>query len=478
MFGPRELPARYSHGWYRLVRRALWSIAVVHLGFAFVTVLLADEARTPAYALYVALSCVSLSLIFCGRFSWFYLFFSAFLFLGLFSKTSIFQSLGLPFIEPVGQFTGQKEQWARYYIFASAGLLGAILGRAASLKFNLAADIDCYQQGASVRDKGRVPIWLWILLVTCIALTYTLNSYGNFFVTGVQPLIRLPLGLNAPISFVALVGMSLLVSFVVGHDYLSRGRLSLIALSVLILQGTLASISMFSRAAFVMQVIPALLAVWYERLRYGSKGFQSTYAILVTAAVFVGVLVSVSVLRLSSYYAVSVANPAEFAWQMVTEVATLPFGRWIGAEGIMSAISSDQASLSLFMRALGESPGEGVFSIYQQVAGSTYEFLNKNVFLTLPGLLGVFALSGSATVVCLGVLLTVLIGVVVERLAGILVKQRICLAVVSAALANAFAQLSFPRLLVPFIFQLLAVCGLLLIFRAWAYLPRLQYRRR
>lgn len=166
------------------------------------------------------------------------------------------------------------------------------------------------------------------------------------------------------------------------------------------------------------------------------------------------VLVAVSVYRIGLFTQGDVGDGSSVG-SYIIESAFLFIDRRIGAEAIMVASSEPSASFPLSLSLLSEDPGVGVDAIYQVLSESKYTFLDELTFLTLPGYSGVMGLSGSLLFIFSAILVMVLVGIWLERIFGYLFKnQDIPLALVCAAMANLLTQMSFPRLIFPFIVQL------------------------
>ena len=128
----------------------------------------------------------------------------------------------------------------------------------------------------------------------------------------------------------------------------------------------------------------------------------------------------------------------------------------------MVAVSEPTRSINLTLQLLLEDAAIGNDAIYQLLAGSRYEFLQGLVFLTLPGYFGVIGLSGSTVFSFFAAWVLTTLGITYEGVVSrLLFGRAICMALISAAIANALAQLSFPRLLVPFLFQMTALAVVL-----------------
>jgi hypothetical protein len=202
--------------------------------------------------------------------------------------------------------------------------------------------------------------------------------------------------------------------------------------------------------------VPMLIAASYVQSRIGTKAF-GLRPLLLFAAFLLVVLVAVSIYRISVFSGSSTGNTELVAF-FALETGLLVVDRWIGAEAIMVALSEPTRSVGLMIQLLQEDASRGNDGIYQSLAGSKYDFLQGLTFLTLPGYFGVFSLSGSGSVILFGAMALTIAGMWYERfLRWAFFDQAICVALVSAAIANAVTQLSFPRLLIPFMFQMSAL---------------------
>jgi hypothetical protein len=418
-----------------------------------------------------ATSLVLLRSITMGRMSWFHAFMALFFVLGCWLKVVVHHVVDYPYVEPNGNFGDGRDEWHDYYVMALA-FGGALLAARAMTAV--------FERGSEPREPScatAVGASQWWALVGAAVAFYTLNHFGAFFVTGVDAKIVLPGGLNAPLAFMALIGFAVVASTLVSQDLAARGRLESPALLSMLSVAAMASVSMASRAAIVMQAVPMLLGATYWLRSHGRRS-GSIRSFLLFAGFLLVVLVVVSIYRIVVFSASSTAD-SDLVGFFALESAMLAIDRWVGAEAIMVAVSEPARSIALMMQLLGEDPATGTEAIYQVLAGSRYELLRGLTFLTLPGYFGVLGLSGSVAVVFGGTLFVGLAGLLYEKLvARALFAQPVCVALVSAAIANALTQLSFPRLLVPFLFQMTALVLILHLWMSrssarWTFAPRL-----
>lgn len=387
-----------------------------------------------------------------GRVSWFYVFMAVFFFLGCWLKVAVHHILDYPYIEPAGNFGGTEEEWRNYYITAS--LIGLALITARLILGLL--EVQAIKRQRWQMTAGRVTNSEWGLLIFLAAIFYALNNIFAFFVTGVDARLVLPFGLNAPLAFMALIGFAVIVSYYLARDVDARGQLGSKGVIAVLLVSAMASVSMASRAAIVMQSVPMLIAATYVQATMGSRAV-SLRPFFLFGAFLLGVLVLVSVYRIN-VFSESTAEDTDLLISYAKQSAMLVIDRWIGAEAIMVAVSEPTRSMGLMMKLFQEDAASGTSAIYQVLSGSQYEFLEGLTFLTLPGYFGILGLSGSGFVIFTGTLLLTLAGIFYECvLRRALFGQAICVAIISAAIANAVTQMSFPRLFIPFIFQMTAL---------------------
>lgn len=389
--------------------------------------------------------------------SWFYSFMAGFFVLGCWFKVMVHHIADYPYVEPAGNFGGSAAEWQEYYLFAGVIGLAILLARLLTLPFaasRTVAESDYAYRAGAVRPSE------WLALTVAALAFYVVNNLFAFFVTGVNAKLSLPFGLNAPLAFMALVGVALVLAVYVSRDVQACGRLRPgVAVAVLTITAT-ASVSMASRAAIVMQAVPILMGAYYLQSRWQRVKLSKAPVLLFMAFVSV-VLVAVSIYRVRVFSGAS-AGDSELMGFFLLESALLVVDRWVGAEALMVAVSEPTRSFELFWRLMSESPAIGADSIYQLLSGGKYELLNGLTFLTLPGYFGVIGLQGEVLVIFLIATLMVLLGLAYEGLMKwLLMDQVVPVALICASIANALTQLSFPMLLPPFLIQMTALAALL-----------------
>ena len=209
-----------------------------------------------------------------------------------------------------------------------------------------------------------------------------------------------------------------------------------------------------------MQAVPMLLGAYYLQSRWGRYRL-SKWPVMMFALVLVLVLALVSVYRVKVFSGIGSVDSDMLAFFML-ESGLLALDRWVGAEALMVAVSEPGRSTELFWRLMGEDPAIGVDSIYQQLSGGKYEFLQGLTFLTLPGYFGIIGLTGQLLLIFILTAMMVAAGLAYEWLIRrLLCQQVVPVALICAAVANALTQLSFPRLLGPFLLQMTFLAALL-----------------
>ena len=355
---------------------------------------------------------------------------------------------GAPYIEPIGNFQGTPQEWHDYYLLAISIGCAIIFSRVVASIY--------WQDHLRISKKYEYTVGIskprWFLITISIIFYYWINSVFGFFVTGVNSTVSLPLGLNAPFAFMSLIGVAIALSFYVNQDVKAKGKLESWLIATIFLITAIASISMASRAAIIMQSLPIVISAFYI--------VREKQRIPVFKLLFLFTLFLISVLSIVSYYRSLVFsgegnfNPDLF-WLYQLESFFLITDRWVGAEALMVSVAEKKASIGLFFDLLAENPSAGVNSIYQQLSGGFYEFNDKMVFLTLPGYFGIVGLSGDTIFIFLITFLMCSFGLMFEKVLNfILFYQVVPVALLCAALANSLTQISFPLLVLPFIAQM------------------------
>ena len=304
--------------------------------------------------LFSILTYVLLRSIQLGRISWFYTFMVIFFFLGCWLKVVIHHIFDYPFIEPTGHFDHSESHWQSYYAFACLFEVAFIISKLFQTQFD---------RGRRNQQKWQVvgrPVKTgdWLKLITFSAVFYIVNNIAGFNVTGVNPNVILPFSLNAPVAFMALIGLAVVASVYLAKDVALKQRLdSVSTMAVLVISG-FASVSMASRAAIFMQAIPMLIAATYVIAVTGIRAV-SIRPFLQFGGFFLVVLVIVAIYRINVYSEGS-ASDNELLMFSAIENVMLVIDRWVGAEQILVGVSEPTQSVGLFFQLLIEDPKSGV----------------------------------------------------------------------------------------------------------------------
>jgi hypothetical protein len=405
--------------------------------------------------------------------SWFFLFATVFLILGCWLKVVIHRVLSYEYMEPRGGFSGVPGEWDVYYYFAAMISLGLIVARILTQPF-----VRPHITGGVLERRGRpVSTGTWLAFLAASATFYAVNNAFAFFVTGVNPRLVLPFSLNAPLAFLAFIGVAIAASLLLTRDIRARGFLHPFPLIIVLVVLVVASLSMASRAVIVLHGLPMLMAATLLQHRMAQRRTSIRPYLYFSAGLLV-VLIGVSAYRIVTYSGASLVD-GDLIERYVQESAHLFVDRWIGAEPLMVAVAESRASPELMLTLLTEDPSVGAAGTYQSLSMSAYNTQSDFTFLALPGYYGVLALSGSGITVLLGVMLIGMFGILFERFAFWASRaSHIVTALASAAVANAFSQISFPLLVTPFVVQLgtllttFGVCAWML--DEWARSPAMK----
>lgn len=441
------------------MRRALLAWLIVTAGV--VCVFLQLVSRLELNDLVLTLSCLLLLLsIFFGKPQWFYSIFAGQFLLGVWIKVMVHRHLDSPYIEPTGRFSFSAEAWTEFTTYAAGAALGLVAGRILTVILTARKASARTATSACLLTAPRVSTSQWLLFVGSACCLYVLNEMFSLYVSGVNPKLTLPLGLNAPLSFMIFIGVPLAMCWLVSIDIRARGELTVSALLSVLTLLLVSSVSTASRAPLVTQALPILLAALLMQREMGRTPIRWT--IFVTWALFlVSSLALVSVVRIFAYIDDAVLD-ADTALFYVEQTASLFLDRWLGAEAIMSAIGEGSKSLWLFAQLLVEDPAAGTDALYQQISDSPYTFSSEYTFATWPGFLGIVSLSGSVTLVLACSAAVVCFGQWLERAFEFLLgHQPVTVALAASTVSFWIYQTTVPRLFFPFMFQLLIFAGIL-----------------
>lgn len=424
-------------------------IVVLFVLGVFLIIAYLDRPSLLHYAVYSILIVFLLLYVSLQARSFFLSVLSILFFLGNWLKVSIHGIFDYPYIEPNGGFEGTHGDWARFYEYSIVIAMGLV-----SSKFLF--DLLPRSGGHSGRISGlRVGSNIYTLFSIILIITiYALNWRFGFYRIGVARDLDLPLGLNAPASFMVFLGAPILLSILATNSVVKAGMVpSSTALAVAITT-VAASVTTYSRATVIIVMLPILYGLYFRAEMINGKRQSLKPLIYVLGPALAASVALVSLVR-SYVYSSGGSVDADRLNLYLLESVGLFFDRWIGAEGLMTALKSPQ-STDLLLRMLYENPAAGVGGIYQKLSDSHYVELSGMTFLTLPGAFGILAFSGSLAILFIGVVGISFVGISIEEFVRQAFRDYPSLRfLIATNLAYHFTQMVFPVLLIPFLVQLI-----------------------
>ena len=382
--------------------------------------------------------------------------------LGNWLKVTLHGIFQYPYVEPTGFFIGTVDQWDKYF-FISIQITIALLISVGMNTF--APRVQKIKSGLDMEVLASK--FFYQVSVLFIFLIYALNWQFGFYRIGIGRELDLPFGLNAPASFMVYSLAPMLTALLVTRSVVRRKRVTTVALLGIACVTIIAAISTYSRAPIATMMLPIVLGAYKTSHKLNGRPQSKAGLIIVLAPTTFLLLVAVSVLRILTYGNVQVITDTAvniYFWQSLG----LFVDRWIGAEGLMVSVSSNQ-SIDLFFNMLVENPAAGVQSIYQHLSNSHYLGLDLSnmTFLTLPGAFSLLSFSGSSAFVFFGVLMISGCGVFIEEIMKRCFRgHHAIIFLISGSFAYHFSQMIFPRLFMPFVVQVLFFATMLgLIYR-------------
>ncbi len=392
--------------------------------------------------------------------SFFLLFISTLFIAGNWLKVSVHNIFLYKYVEATGSFNGSAQHWDEFFYFSismSIALLTTVL----------VIDLAPKKKGFGrikqlARTNSRMFFYISTILVIVI---YLLNWRFGFYRIGVARELYLSFGLDAPASFLVYLGAPMLVAVLATNSVTKNRSVTIQSLIAIALVIILASTSTYSRASIVIVMLPIILGLYRKSKEITGQAQSITPVVFVMVPTLVLSLAFVSIARVFAYTDATTVDSDILIFYFFENLG-LFIDRWIGAEGLMVAVSSNQ-SMDLFITMLFENPASGVNSIYQILSDSQYQhmLLVDKTFLTLPGAFALLAFSGNVLVSFIGVLLICILGVLVEQFVVQTYKSHYSLQyLISASLAYHFSQMIFPVLLIPFLIQVMFFLTLLKFF--------------
>ncbi len=453
---------------------------------------LAYPGRTLVFLLFNGLFAAAMLLAIPSPRSHAYTFLACMLALGHWAKLLSHLNLDYRFIEPFGRFDAEPASWDRVLLVSSCGAAGLVVARAAHLWLARQG------RGVARQCEAAAPRWysshrrvVWTVSVFAFLTVVVLNAFGSIYQIGMRPRIVLPWHLNVPLAWMIILGFALwLATLLHWERAAASGTLALLWLPHI--EAMAASVSMLSRSAYLFRALPYMLVPPLSNLQGGSRVRRARYAFALSLVIGVGAsFVAIQAARSRLYTGApprltsagdigSKASradllaprrpPASSYWRLAWRyyLPRLIVDRWIGLEGVMAVSSWPGLGPSLLWSALLDDPKEGVGSLYQHVAGTFYEELPENVFLTTAGLVGLLFFSGSYLFVLAGTAIATAAIMIIELTGLRLTGNPMAVSVAAMALANSVAQLNFPYLTAVFFAQTIAGLAVLAILQRGA----------
>jgi hypothetical protein len=436
-------------------------------------------------------SALAASIVICRPHSPFMVSLVLFFALGFWVKFVFHVITGLPWVEPIGDFSRSQDEWATVLYAASAVMLGTVPPALLSTKYSVSRIVPA--------RYGLLAPWLWTVTLAGGLVLFVANYYFEFLRVGIDTPTILPFPGNAVFSFLLTYGISLAIACI-GYWSWCAGRLPmplLIALGIIV--GALSSWSTLSRLQIFLHS-GAFVLGWATCSKIADARLSLRTGLLLSAffaLCFAVSLAAVSWERFVLHAVPQVSAPEvtqdkhsdvpsqtaqaekpsgeqgardhgvtpQAASDMAGQVALLFVDRWVGLEGLMATAAYQGKGLSLLARAINERPSVGNDGIYQQISRAPHVKVAGRTFLTLAGGAAVLYYSGSIMFVFVGIMLFCFAALVLERFALWATASPFAMSVVAVAASNSIAQLNQPYSLFVLWIELLAACGAIYILR-------------
>jgi hypothetical protein len=371
--------------------------------------------------------------------------------LGNWLKVTLHGIFKHPYVEATGSFSDTPEQWGEFFYFSIAISIAFLISVLANIRAPRKNEANFRENMNMISSKVFAQVSIFLILAI-----YVLNWEFGFYRIGIARTLSLPFGLDAPASFMVFMVAPMLTAILATNSVIRHRRVTIKALLGVALVAIIAAITTYSRSTVAILMLPIVLGM-YQKSRALNQESQSFFILaVVMLPTVVGMLAAVSVLRILAFRGTETVSSDDLSFYLYQSLG-LFLDRWIGAEGLLVAVSTDK-SVDLFMKLVIESPAAGVNSLYQHLAGSQYLTMNLEnmTFLTLPGAFAILAFSGSILLTILGVIMINLLGVIVENVTVRFFPGQFAIHfLVSSSLAYHFSQMIFPRLFLPFLIQML-----------------------
>jgi hypothetical protein len=390
---------------------------------------------------------------------------TVFLALGFWLKVLVHAIWAPGFREPVGGFSGTPGQWDDALLAAAAAALGMAAARLIHL---------WYARRAAPRrgDNGFPPPawfaahrrWIWVMTIVLIVIVNLANLKFAFYQTGVNPKLLLPARLHVLASWLVNIGFALWVASLVWWEYRRDRAMLNRSLLAPILESSVATMSTYSRLAFLVHAGSYCLALLEERRMLAGSLRGKSVAILSggLAVVLIASMAVVFWLREVAYHP---PHAQDVLHTVKGQVPALFVHRWVGLEGVLAVGSAAGRGIALLQDAVLDNPKLAEKTLFQRVAKVHFlsEHPGRLTFLSNAGPVAVLLFSGSLTIVFAGMALIGLLLIATEEAARRLTGNPFLLAVSGAALANVVSQTTFFYLTLIFLLQLWVAVGFIAV---------------
>lgn len=402
-----------------------------------------------------------------------------FIWLGVWMKVSLHLLIGYPYIEPHGAFHFYGYQYSELLRVSAVGMLGF------AVAFWLAS-----RYRAFVRERGQVPAsvrswvpravtWAWCGLLLALVALGAVNAQMHIFRVGLPPDVVLPYPGNALISWLISTGFALGVAVLLNFSMMSRSHFKL-GIAIVILEGAIVSISILSRASYVFHLLPVFIVLAHMHFTK-HRLFSHRTALAICALAAVGTFVTATVVNVQREIAyadhpysgevdpetsaiIAAIKSQSFMKRAAVTFSQLVADRWVGTEGVMTAVADDDKSVAVLKRLLLEPRSTDTVSEYQRISGSHYKDMDTKrfQFAALPGPIGFFYLSGVSWIVFVGCCVLGLMVLLTERVTDWLTENPFLMAFMGVYVANLVAQFGMaPRQnLIPLAMNFAALGGI------------------
>jgi hypothetical protein len=385
---------------------------------------------------------------------------SIFLWLGLWLKLSVNMYFDRPYTEATGDFLYSPVQ---YDELMNVGTLVCLAVATAWCISNRWITFESKNKFIYEANHDRIfsQERLWSSMVFAIILLNLTNVVLGIVQSGLPTQTILHWPLNALVSWFIYTGLAFMVAAILHWEYL-RGNNLVAGLLVILFEGATSGVTTISRGLYLWHVLPIFMVAWSNCKIY-SNILSKRILILISILAVLGFLVvgtAVNVFRNSLYDVSKIGVSGESIYTTKFDVIlessgrmmALVVDRWVGAEGIMVAVGYPDKGIPIFKELLLERPSIGHVTKYQFIAKSHYSHMdaNKYQFNTLPGVAGFLYLSGSLSVVFIGVILLSLFVSLSEYLIYIASENSFVCAMSGVWMANMVAQMGVtPSQLLP-----------------------------